>query len=120
MGPTTLLSLRRKSCYGFLFPLKIHRPQPDFNPRIMGPIAVTLTTRTRRATCIKVKHEYVTGRPYTFSRLHVSSSTLRNGFWLNLVFSSETKVAGKLYFGPLRSGLMPTSHEARIESSQFS
>jgi hypothetical protein len=42
--------LRRKSCYGFLPPLKIWRPRSDSNPRIFGPVASTITTRPPRAT----------------------------------------------------------------------
>jgi hypothetical protein len=45
MGPTALLSFRRKSCYGFLSPLKIHRHRPGLNPRTFGPMATTMTTR---------------------------------------------------------------------------
>jgi hypothetical protein len=33
-----------------LSPLKIHRPQPGLNPRILGPVASTLTTRPPRTT----------------------------------------------------------------------
>jgi hypothetical protein len=42
MWPTTLLPLRRKSCYGFLSNLKIHRPRPGLNPRTLGPVDSTL------------------------------------------------------------------------------
>jgi hypothetical protein len=31
MGPTALLSLRRKSCCGSLSPLKIYRPRQNLN-----------------------------------------------------------------------------------------
>jgi hypothetical protein len=31
-------------------PLKIHRPRPGLNPRILGPVASTITTRLPRAT----------------------------------------------------------------------
>jgi hypothetical protein len=41
MGPTALLPLRRKSCHGFLLPLKIHRPRPNMNPWNLGPVAST-------------------------------------------------------------------------------
>jgi hypothetical protein len=37
MGPTALLPLRRKSCYWFLSPLKIHSPRPSLNPRNLRP-----------------------------------------------------------------------------------
>jgi hypothetical protein len=37
---------RRKSCYGFLSPLKIHRPPPGLNPRTLGPVASTLPRDT--------------------------------------------------------------------------
>jgi hypothetical protein len=36
--------------YGFLSPLKIHRPRSGSNPRILGPVASTLTTSPPRAT----------------------------------------------------------------------
>jgi hypothetical protein len=38
MGPTALLPLRRKSCYGFLLPLKIHCFRPGLNPWTFGLI----------------------------------------------------------------------------------
>jgi hypothetical protein len=55
MGPTALLLLRRKSCYGFLSPLKIHRPWPGLIRRTLGPMASTLITKPPRATltCIR-------------------------------------------------------------------
>jgi hypothetical protein len=57
MGPTSLLPLRRKSCYGFLSPLKIHRPRPGLNPRTLAPVVSTLTTRPPRAFTLLLKHE---------------------------------------------------------------
>jgi hypothetical protein len=42
MGSTTLLPLWRNSCYGFLSPLKIHRPRPGLNPLILAVIVITL------------------------------------------------------------------------------
>ena len=33
MGPTALLPLRRKACWGFFSPLKIRRLRPGLNPR---------------------------------------------------------------------------------------
>jgi hypothetical protein len=42
MGLTALFPLRRKSWYGFLSPLKIHRSRPGLNPRTLGPVASTL------------------------------------------------------------------------------
>jgi hypothetical protein len=48
MGPTALLTITTKLCYGFLSPLKIHRPQPGLNPRILG--LMTSTTTPPRAT----------------------------------------------------------------------
>jgi hypothetical protein len=41
MGPTALLSLRRKSCYGFYGHL-INSPRPGLNPRTLGPMASML------------------------------------------------------------------------------
>jgi hypothetical protein len=48
MGPTALLALRRKLCYGFLSPLKIHRPRPGLNPRtIKGILVINIITPNR-------------------------------------------------------------------------
>jgi hypothetical protein len=43
MRPTALLPLQRKSCYGFLWPLKMNCP--GLNPRTLSPLASTITTR---------------------------------------------------------------------------
>jgi hypothetical protein len=43
-----LLPLRRKLCYGFLSPLKIHRPRSGSNPRTLGPPRATMSTICRR------------------------------------------------------------------------
>jgi hypothetical protein len=50
-GPTALLPLRRKACYGVLSPLKIHRHRPGLNSRTSGSVASSLTTRPPRTTC---------------------------------------------------------------------
>jgi hypothetical protein len=44
MSPA-LLPIRRKMCYGFELPLKIDRPRKGLNPRTLGPVASTITTR---------------------------------------------------------------------------
>jgi hypothetical protein len=44
------ISPPKEVCYGFLSPLKIHRPQPGLNPRTLDPMANTVTTRPPRAT----------------------------------------------------------------------
>jgi hypothetical protein len=49
MGPTSLLPIRMKACYGFLSPLKIHPPWPCLNSWTLGIIASMLTTRPPRA-----------------------------------------------------------------------
>jgi hypothetical protein len=43
-------SIRRKSWYGFLLPLKIHPPRAGFNPRTLVPLTSTITTRSPRLT----------------------------------------------------------------------
>jgi hypothetical protein len=50
--PTALLPLPlpRKWCCRFLSPLKINRPRPSLNPRILGPTASMLTTKPSKAT----------------------------------------------------------------------
>jgi hypothetical protein len=55
MGLSTLLPLRRKSCYRFLSPLNIHRSRPGLNPRNLGPIASTITTRPPRTTGLSLR-----------------------------------------------------------------
>ena len=42
MGPTALLPLRRKACWGFFFALKIRRLRPGANSRTCVPKAGTL------------------------------------------------------------------------------
>jgi hypothetical protein len=42
MGPTALLPLRRKACWGFFLPLKIRRLRPCLNPRTWVLKASTL------------------------------------------------------------------------------
>jgi hypothetical protein len=51
MGPMALLPLRRKLCYGFLSPLKIHHPLPGLNPRTLGPVPSTLPLDHRGRPC---------------------------------------------------------------------
>jgi hypothetical protein len=58
VGPTALLPLRRNSCYGYLSPLKIHRPRPGLNPRTSSPIASTITTRPPRPTLAPLPVSY--------------------------------------------------------------
>ena len=42
MGPTALLPLRKKACWGFFSPRKIRRLRPGLNPRTWVPKASTL------------------------------------------------------------------------------
>jgi hypothetical protein len=51
-GPMVLLLLQRKSCSGFLSPLKIHRLRPGLNSRTLGPMASTITTRPPRTNLL--------------------------------------------------------------------
>jgi hypothetical protein len=37
-GVDGFTSLRRELCYGFLSPIKIHRPRPGLSPRTSGPM----------------------------------------------------------------------------------
>jgi hypothetical protein len=69
MGSTALLPARRKSCYGFLSLLKIHRPWPSFNPRTLGPIASTITTRPPRTTWHLPNIKGPAGRKFDKTRL---------------------------------------------------
>jgi hypothetical protein len=61
MGPTSLLPFRRKSCFGFLSPLKVHcpRPRPVLNQWALGPIASTVAiTKLRTTICFHNSHSY--------------------------------------------------------------
>jgi hypothetical protein len=49
-GADSFTSLRKKACCEFLLPLKIHRPQPGFNPRNLATIGSTLTITPPRTT----------------------------------------------------------------------
>jgi hypothetical protein len=51
-GTDGFTSLRRKSCCGFLSPLKIHRPRPSLNPRTLGPMTSTIIIKPPRATLL--------------------------------------------------------------------
>ena len=50
MGPTALLPLRRKACWGF-FALKVRRLRPGLNPRTGVPEDSTLTPRPPKPLC---------------------------------------------------------------------
>jgi hypothetical protein len=49
-GLTALLPLQRKSCCGFLSPLKIYSPRPYLNQQTLGRVAITITTTPPRAS----------------------------------------------------------------------
>jgi hypothetical protein len=78
MGLMALPPLRRKLCYGFLLPLKIHHPWLDLNPRTLGPTASMLTTRPLRATT------------YSFNdalSIVMYSSVIKNDIKLDITYS---------------------------------
>jgi hypothetical protein len=52
---TALLPHRKKSCCGFLSPLKVHRYQPCLNPRTLGPVASTITITPPRMTYLDLR-----------------------------------------------------------------
>jgi hypothetical protein len=55
VGLTALLRLRRKSCYGFLSPLKIQLSRPGLSPLTLGPMSNT----TRPPRAIMGPNDYV-------------------------------------------------------------
>ena len=57
MGPTALLPLRRKACWGFFSPLKIRRFRPGSNPRTWVPKASTLPLDHRSQSLDRYKFE---------------------------------------------------------------
>jgi hypothetical protein len=56
---TASLTLRRNYCYRFWQLVKIHCPGPCFNPRTLGPMASTTTTRPPRTTVYKLHSSIV-------------------------------------------------------------
>jgi hypothetical protein len=56
MEPTALLPLRRKSRYGFLSLLLIHRLQPGLHPRTLSTITIMLTITPPRTTGSRFKN----------------------------------------------------------------
>jgi len=58
MGPTALLPLRRKACWGFFRPLKIWRLQPGLNPRTRVLKASTLPLDHRSRLIVLYIHKY--------------------------------------------------------------
>jgi hypothetical protein len=80
MEPTTLLT-RRKSCYGFLSPLKIHRPRPGLNPRTLGPVASTLPLDHRGPILLylyKIFKNYYFRAPRTIHSMFNPSHTINH------------------------------------------
>jgi hypothetical protein len=59
MGPTALLSLQMKTCYGFVSTLKIHRSRLGLNPRTVGPIANTITLHHRERLLVIEKRRKI-------------------------------------------------------------
>ena len=53
MGPTALLPLRRKACWGF-FALKIRRLRPGLNPRIWVCVYIYIYIRTLMSRTVQV------------------------------------------------------------------
>jgi hypothetical protein len=58
MGPTALLPLRKKACWGFFSPRKIWRLRPDLYPWTWVPGASMLTTRPPKPLCFTVTSNY--------------------------------------------------------------
>jgi hypothetical protein len=58
-----LILLRRKSCYGYVSRLKIHHSRLCLNPRTLGPVAHTMTTRplitTNEITFVLYSHNCI-------------------------------------------------------------
>jgi hypothetical protein len=78
MGPTALLPLRKKSCYGFLSSSKIRRSRPGLNTLTLGPMASAIATRPPRTRTV----EHVLW--YSFMS-YVQSDIKCNVFCLNAI-----------------------------------
>jgi hypothetical protein len=83
------LPLRRKLCYGFLSPLKIHRLRPGSNPRTLGPVASTLTTSPPR-----VLYVCIYANSIMYQRQELSSLI---PYWCNKVIQTFRKVMTKIW-----------------------
>jgi hypothetical protein len=78
-GTYCFIPLWRKPFYWFLSLLKIHRPRPCFNPRMLAPISIKLTTMPSRTTdaCMSSTLCFVLPA-HLFSLLHCGSKHLWN------------------------------------------
>jgi hypothetical protein len=101
MGPPALLPLWRKVCYGFLSPLKIHRPRPGLDPRILGPITNNLSTYFPEHTSICVLFAQF------IIFLQVTSSLIQSHFLLRKLKAKTVPVHATNAVGG-RGGIAPT------------
>jgi hypothetical protein len=113
MGPTALFLLQRKSCYGFLSPLKIHRPRPGINPRTLGPMASTITTRPPTVTPNMLKSSNRSLKRLTSGVWNTIVCHFDNGKWQsskqmlrNITIYPTITVWGTDYGGKVNYGLL--------------
>ena len=73
MGPTALLPLRRKACWGFFFALNIRRLRPGLNPRtwVLKASTLSLDHRSRSKYLAKWKSLENPVRKYTKHFIYV-------------------------------------------------
>jgi hypothetical protein len=88
MGPTALLHFPSEGRRATDFiTLKIHRPRPVLNPRTLGPVASTLTTRPPRATgTCNQAHEII---QFVTSHFEPIYFLYFEGFEKNMIFISS-------------------------------
>jgi hypothetical protein len=67
--------------------LKIHRPRPGLNPRTLGPVASTLTTRPPRATHLSQYFSLIQGKQNFIKQNPTNSNCLTVHLGLELVSS---------------------------------
>ena len=84
LGPTALLPLRRKACWGFFRPLKIRRLRPGLNPR----------TRVLKASTLPLDHRSRLGCAYILQQNvqtpHSVEYTGSKQFSLTQLFTNKT------------------------------
>ena len=131
MGPTALLPLRRKACWGFFRPLKIRRVRPGLNPRtwVLKASTLPLYHRSRHGWHIKNKfislettitclqrHLRPCNEPCTKPPVADGGHQLANSYW----YLWQTALQLKLHQPNCESACLGSipSYSGRVQKSQ--
>jgi hypothetical protein len=104
----------RKSCYGFLSPLKIICPQLGVNPQSLGPMASTITTRpprwTLKSLCFKHMEwmEFIIFIVTTFVTCLKLTTFVHRAWWIIQWYRMDTGIDSFFLHGHANPLLLPT------------